>query len=100
MSQEKHPISRVKFEEFSTQHLEAALRSVPVKQRRDKRTMEFLVSHNTLESYKEALSIRMGTLSLTPEMMTGLTYGGVPVIANEEIPDGLIEVYGFIEEAY
>jgi len=89
------PLGRATFDEFSVKALEGTLRSVPTKDRRDIKALIFVVSQNTHNSYKESLAARLG---MTTDMHFGKSnnpsYAGIPVEVSEEIPDGMIEIYG------
>ena len=89
-------LSRVEFDDFSTKVFEGALRGVEVKDRRNPRDLTFVVSKNTYDLYVGALAGRMGDKadSFLLSMVGAVTYGGANVESNEEIPDGMVEVYG------
>ena len=88
-------LARAQFDDFGTSVLEGALRSVPVKDRRDRMNLVFLVSQNTYHLYLEALATRVGDQAdIFFDGSQTLTYGGCPVQVEEEIPDGMVEIYG------
>ena len=89
-------LSRVEFDDFSTKIFEGALRGVEVKDRRNPRELTFLVSKNTYDLYVGALASRMGDKadSFLLSMVGAVTYAGASVVFDEEIPDGMVEVYG------
>lgn len=90
------PHARAEFDDFNANVLDRTLRSVPISVRRDKRNLTFLVSQDTHDLYIKEIAARVGdqAYAFLLTVPTSLTYGGIPVVVNEEIPDGMIEIYG------
>ena len=90
------PLARSEFGDFSTSVLEDALRSVPVKDRKDRRELIFLMSKSTYACYIGAIAGRLGSRadSYLLGMVGNATYAGIPVIESNELPDDIVEIYG------
>lgn len=78
---------------FETKVFEKMLRTMPVALRRNKRGLRFYCTTPISEDYVQAIAARMANQADQYLAMTGpmnLSYGGIPVVPCDDLPEGFV----------
>ena len=91
------PIAGLTFGQFDATIFDEIIRSLTINERSTLRNTMFLVSANTQNDYILHIISRTNYAPIITAAQPGspaLTYAGVPVEVSEELPDGMVELYG------